>query len=264
MKIEHEGINLKKIAGILLMVIGIVLLIGFGKGITGNVIGFEDSSLNYVGMLFGVVLIVGGILIGMSKHSTEQSELEIKLVDISGGKDKNHYRAYVMHDSQGAFGDEETPVTLGQVKKEIDRLSRDDPDYVGYVRAVYVPALKEKFLRGNGEERKIAGEFLEVFNERIEGNETKDKYRLDKSKRESIKLAFKDWNGAPNSAQKRILKEYDLTYHPISGGRKHPRISNAEGVNITLSGSPSDENAGGHIGRDIIALLEHRKGYRSS
>src|SRR3989344_6717169 len=118
---QRGFLDMLKIVSFILILIGIVLLIGFGTGITGNVIGFEDSSsLNYVGMLVGIVLIVGGILIGISK----QSKLEIQLVDISNGKDKNHERAYAMIDQEGAFESEGSLITLGQMRSEVNRLFR--------------------------------------------------------------------------------------------------------------------------------------------
>lgn len=270
---DDDEIDWLKVVGAVLIIVGIVFLLSGGAGITGDAISVGDLSgeaINWTTGIIGLVLIIGGVLLGMSgrenseTETKDKSKLEIKLMDISKGKDQNHDRAYVLIDNQGAFGGAGTPVNLGQVRKEVSRLSRDDPEYVGFVKEVYLPEFQRQAREGNDEEKRVANGFLGVFDKVIEEDEGPQYPKLDKSERREIKDAFRSWDGTINPHQKEVLNKYGLVYEPPSGKRAHPRIYTEDGRNMSAAGTPSDHRAGMNMVRDMIGLIEGRLGYNNS
>ena len=78
---------------------------------------------------------------------------------------------------------------------------------------------------------------------------------LSNEQMQQIKTAFKDWSGKPDSNQNQVLTEYGFEYE---NGNSHPKLRHVSSRAITVSGSPSDTNAGKAIARDIIRFLNEQ------
>lgn len=84
----------------------------------------------------------------------------------------------------------------------------------------------------------------------------KGRYRIPKNKRRRIKSTFKDWNGAPNKNQRKVLKEYKLGYSIRRNA--HVRITYEEDEHkyITAPLSPSEWRCGRKMAKSLINLIE--------
>jgi hypothetical protein len=216
--------------------------------------GFVVSQGSAGGYFFiGITLIIGGILL---VNFNGQSQLEIELYKDSknnGGKEK-----IFMTDPENIFGTEGI-VSLDKFKQEMAEIKKD-PELLKIVKEAYFFPLMNK-LNEKGAESELAKQYLVEMGFESENQEDEKRYALPKSEIDKIKTAFVDKKDRLTSAQKEILKKYNLKY--VIPNRGHAKISPEQGGEcITMSLSPSDVRTGKNNSSLLVKLCD--KQYRKN
>jgi len=242
----------KKIFGIFSFVLGFFTSLCYEFKFTG----FAVSQLNNQNFFFfGVILMLGGILlITLGK----QSPLEIKLYKNSSGKGRRK-EEICMTDPENFFGNEGV-VTLETFRQQMREIKKDSI-VLGMIKEAYFVPLMNRLNEG-GETSKIAEKYLQEMGFEPEyERENESKYALSKEEITRIKKAFTDRKDRLTSAQRDVLKKYNLNYKLLAGG--HAKIFPEQGrESITISLSPNDINAGKNNSSRLLKLCDRQ--YRKS
>ncbi len=245
-----------RILGLLYLVLGVGVLLNSFSGITGFVI-YEDVDLKWGGLL-SVVFVVIGILVLFTTRTSEKSELERAVVYEFNEKEKDKNRSYRLID-RALHLSKNGQISLGEFKREISSLRREEggEELVKIVQQEYGPALHKIAESTDKKKARIAGAFLEVLEKGYRYEEEREDYRLTQEEKRKIRNAFKERTDRLSTAQRDILRKYELAYMPSASGG-HQKISYKDtGYNIGFSSSPSDRRfAGLRMANDIIHLIE--------
>lgn len=212
--------NLKKYAGVLLVIAGLIMLFPFSA--TGAVIG---TALTLAGPFFGLIFLIGGLILMISSLEDESSGMNVYTAKARSGKEEYH-----LIDPTLTLGGAD--LTLDEFQRGIDEI-RYDPDLMKLVRRTYLRPL-QRLRSSGGKEKGLAEEFLKVIG--IEQN-PEEPYTLSSGEKKQIKEAFKIGYDKNDKRQSRILRHYGIDVGPTKGG--HIRFSLNEN-SIVNSSTPSD------------------------
>lgn len=232
------------IMGLIFFFVGVVFTLIYIFNITGYIVSDHLDFKNVPSYILFFFL-AGVITISLGNRQQRESALEynVRVYDSSNGKSREHDRFYVMEDEHGR-------VSLGELKREISRIG-SDPELMQILREEHSPGLI-KIVQSHSNGYEVARAFLDVLGIHI--NEGNERYQLSKEEVNEIKVAFKDWNGYPDSRQKKILNKYDLLYEK---GTNHGYIKRKNGKGkVTMSNTPSDWRTGMNTTAEIIAFIE--------
>lgn len=233
-----------RVWGLLLLAAGILLILYGISGVTGFVIFEASTAIRSVSFYLGLFLLAAGILLS----AAQEGELEktVKVYDSSKGKSKDVERYYVIEYANGR------KTTLGELRREVEslRAEKEGPQLVGILQDELVAPL-EQVIDEEPNKAEIVRSFLGVLGI----NEPAPTYSLTKDEKLEIRTAFKDWSGTPTKRQMEVAEKYGLEYEP-----DHPNYKRFVYVGtsafVTVSSTPSAQNAGKNVAKDLIHLTE--------
>lgn len=240
------------ISSILFLAVGGIFLL---KSFQINGMAILGDANTIYSSVAGIWLIaIGGLLLILAERERRQ-KLELALYDSSGGRDKDHDRAYVMDDPKMELGG--GPVRLGEFKKIVAQYKseKDGEELVEILREAYGRELREKTERGDEEEARIARSFLEVLGEKVEPK--REEYKLRADERREFINTFKSYDGRVTSPQRKLLEKYELIVIHDKGARHHYKVEDPHtGLTHPLSMSPSDHHAAQNLAHQLVEMIE--------
>jgi len=246
--------KMKRILGIVLLSLGVIFIALNQTSFTGYVI-IEDIN-GTMKSVIGLVLIIAGLLM-----SIQTSGIEKIVYDTSHGKRRNKEDSeerrdedYVLLDKDLIFGGD-GQINLGQMKRLVKSPKyRNDPELMEMVRESVGPVLVQKL--DDDKEGPIAKEFYKALYGHEAPEQKREEIVTDEEESEIMGAFRGGWKIGPNTKQKRVLTKYGFEYQYGEGRYGKIIYSDKPEINVPVSRTPEDVNAGRNIGKDVINLLK--------
>ena len=269
--IHHEKVyqDIMRYLGISLIVLSIILTVS-SIAITGYSTGYSviERVIDENFKVLGVIFFLGGLVLLWIAHTEDSREaasttaatavleerVEPSIHVYCTHKDPNSKsfkaeRDYHITDPNNDWGGEST--SLGEFRKKMTEAK--SVGTLEYIQQVDGPKLR-KIAESERPESLIAREFLKAM-EMPYSDTNHQTSRISQENEKTIEHAFRQYDGTITSEIMSVMGGHG--YHLVGGTRKHKkwRNNNPGYPVITMSSTPSDNNAGKNIARDVVRAL---------